>query len=350
MNNKQDQQKPGFAENRELQGLALLFILYLVYLFVIGFEPHLNERFTIDTSSGEIRAAATETQGIVAKTTVISRATFDSEGFPVRPVSPARPDPARQFLTGHSEIRSFLEERLDSVEPEAVLKSYADRYGYYWQNPGSSEFLSQSRDMAEKMSQRAQQNRKLIEAMVSFLNSDAGKTVSTNLKKNLAEAIRSPARETLLKGFSEWKQGNLDLAYLMLQQAEAQDPDSVYIQIIAHHGMAVMNMERHGPLEETMRQYRHLAQESHSYISSFRPALEKAGFDPVKLYGRDPFDSSRLPSSDQLEKAMNESRYVQFEREYYKSHKTSPGGKLSTMKSETIKWMQERQRGMGGQP
>jgi len=130
-----------------------------------------------------------------------------------------------------------------------------------------------------------------------------------------------------------------------LKQAEALDPNSPYIQIIAHQGMAFLNMERHGPLEETMRQYRDLADESHRYIKSFKPALEKAGFDPVKLYGRDPFDASGLPTSAQFEKAMDQSRYVQFEREYYKTHTQSPGRPLSTMQSGTLETLRKRQRG-----
>ena len=94
-----------------------------------------------------------------------------------------------------------------------------------------------------------------------------------------------------------------------------------------------------------MRQYRDLAAESHAYLKSFKPALEKAGFDPVKLYGRDPFDASGLPSPEQFQKAMDQSTYIQFERKFYQTHRQSPGRKLSEMNRKTLDSLMKRQRG-----
>ncbi len=342
MNNKKESE---FNGKRELQIVAFIFILYLFYLLIAGSMPGPGDRFVIDTSMGEVEKAAGDKLNPSVRKQIIRNAAFDSQGFPIKEVSIANPENENQLVTGKSAVLRLLDNRLENAKPEKVLESFTKKYGYYWQNPNSPEFVQSSKDRAKTMEKTAQQNRKLIEAMLAFLQSDAGVEVSSNLQKNLSKAIDSPAREILLQGFSAWKAGNLDQAYILLQKAEAKDPDSPFIQIIAHHGMSVLNMERHGPLEETMRQYRHLAEESHRYISGYRQALEKAGFDPVKLYGRDPFDASRLPSAETLDKAMDQSRYIQFEREYYQKDRKSHPHKLSSMEKSTIKHLKLRQKG-----
>lgn len=329
-------------KSRLLRGLAVVFVLYLLYLLFAAVQGRVSDRFSLEPV--DQISLGTALGSSAAGGQVIFQATFDEQGFPV-----ARPEPGLQkepgMLVGKREVETFLREKLDNLSPEQILKNFAGNYGRYWKDPRNPEFLANSQEMGRKLTATAERNKKLVQSLSRFLSSDAGKLVSSVLKDNLAKAVGSPARAALNAGFTAWKNGDLEQAYQMLKQAEALDPHSPYIQIIAHQGMAFLNMERHGPLEETMRQYRDLADESHKYITSFRPALEKAGFDPVKLYGRDPFDASGLPTREQFEKAMDQSRYVQFEREFYKSHPKSPGRALEAMQGQTIEYLRKRQRG-----
>ena len=342
--------KARISENRSLQFAAVLFVLfllYLIYLFLLGFRSKVSDEVQIQVAIPEALAKAPgeKKSGVSGKKEpVIFSATFDEQGFPVKApenVSRGHDD----LLIGRKAILKTLQERMGGTSPEQAMKDFQGQFSYYWKDPASPDFLAGSQEMGDKLKATAGRNRKLVQSVYGFLKSDAGKQVSATLKDNLVKATVSPAREIMKSGFSAWKIGDLDSAYRLLKQAEAADPDSSYIQIIAHQGMAFLNMQKHGPLEETMRQYRDLAEEAHKYIKSFKPVLEKAGFDPGKLYGRDPFDASGLPNKDQFEKAMNDSKYIQFEREYYRTHARGTGRTLNEMQKDTIDYIRKRQKG-----
>ncbi len=327
---------------RLLQAAAVLFLLWLVISLIVGSRPRLQDRFQLvplDMTGVETKSAGASAGPSVPQT----QAMFDEQGFPVsRPQSPAE---SPEYLAGYEQIMAHLQSASGSASPRDILRSFESRFGRYWKDPQSAAFFDASQAMSQKLTGTADRNRRLVQSLSRFLTSDAGRAVSATLKENLVKAVDSPAREALGAAFTAWKSGDLERAWQLMKQAESLDPGSVFIQIIAHQGMAFLNMEKHGPLEETMRQYRDLAEEGHKYISSFRPALEKAGFDPVKLYGRDPFDARGLPSSEQFEKAMNQSRYVQFERDYYSRHLRGPARAVKDLQPEAFEYLKKRRRG-----
>ena len=300
--------RPG--SSRLLQAAAVLFLIWCVVSLLLSLRPGGHDLFRLvplDMTAVEHAAGVT---GVASSAPINS--VFDAQGFPVS----ASPDPvvADDQLAGRQQILAYLQAKAGAGRPDEILKSFEGKFGRYWKDPRREGFLEESRARSLKLNEMANRNRQLVQSVNRFLQSDAGKAVSAALKGSLSDAIESPARNTLHAAFSAWKNGDLAQAYQLLKQAESLDSRSAFIQIMAHQAMAFLNQERHGPLEETLRQYRDLADETHQYLSRFRPVFEKAGFDPVKLYGRDPFDARGLPTSEQFEKAMNQSRYVQFER------------------------------------